>query len=98
MMATRRREYLALVLCYVVIGAKSLQIAPGEPNCIWQQGSALKAPECGGLASGNIVFRHWRFKPQPRLVEEAVRVTTNRDRIALLRSTARSADLHSVPH
>jgi hypothetical protein len=30
MMATRRREYLALVLCYVVIGAKSLQIAPGE--------------------------------------------------------------------
>jgi len=47
-----------------------------------------------GLASSNIVFRHWRLKPQPRLVEDALRVTTNRDRITLLRSTARSADLH----
>jgi hypothetical protein len=47
-----------------------------------------------GLAQSEIVFRHWRLKPRPRLVEGSVSVTTASDRVTLLRSTARSADLH----
>jgi hypothetical protein len=47
-----------------------------------------------GLASSEIVFRQWQLKPQPRLVEGRVSVTSGGDRVTLLRSTARSADLH----